>query len=210
MRPLVSALRGAHPWMQVELSGAHQRVDLAKGDADIAARMARPEELDLVAHRTFDVGWFVYAAATYLAARGRPATFDDLAKHQPALYIEAMHNVTPLRWMEAHRGPVAHVSRVVNLEIVCQTISAGGGIAVLPCFIADPVPDLQRVFPDRVAVNTGWVVYHEAARDTSRVRVVADALGAFFRSHDSMFSGNPGLGTGTPDALDALQTRRAE
>jgi hypothetical protein len=45
------------------------------------------------------------------------------------------------------------------------------------------------VFAERVAVNPGWIVYHEAARNTSRVRVVADALVAFFRGNKAMFSG---------------------
>ena len=189
MRGMLPLLREAHPALRVELDGGFQRVDLARGDADIAVRMARPEEPDLVACHVFDCGWFVYAAASYLEARGCPASFEELAQHELVLYTEALHHVPPLRWMEAWRGTARELSRVDNLEIACQTISAGAGIAVLPCFIADPVPGLQRVFPERVAVNPGWVVYHEAARDTSRVRVVADALVAFFRSHEEMFMG---------------------
>ena len=86
--------------------------------------------------------------------------------------------------------------RCAGAEIACQTISAGGGIAVLPCFIADPVPGLRRVIPECVAVNLGWVVYHEAARDTSRVRVVAEALKEYFRSREAMFSSGAAQGTG--------------
>ena len=198
MRLMLPALRATHPSLKVELGGAYNRVDLAKGDADIAVRMARPEEPDLVARQAFDVGWFVYASASYLEARGYPASFDDLAQHALVLYIEAMHRVPPLRWMEDYRGTSRDLSRVDNLEIACQTISAGGGITVLPAFIGDPVSELVRVFPDRVAVNTGWIVYHEAARNTSRVRVVADALVAFFRTHEAMFLGEPAQGTAWP------------
>jgi hypothetical protein len=60
---------------------------------------------------------------------------------------------------------------------------------VLPGFIGEPLPELQRVFPERVADNTGWIVYHVSLRDTSRIRVVADALLAFFDAHAAMFSG---------------------
>ena len=72
-----------------------------------------------------------------------------------------------------------------------------GGIAVLPCFIADAVPNLQRVFQERVGVNSGWIVYHESLRDTARLRVVVDALVACFERHAAMFSGlgePPGAG----------------
>lgn len=198
VRHVLPALREAHPSLRIELDGGFERVDLARGDADIALRMARPDEPGLVACHVLDCGWCAYAAASYLEAQGRPATFDELPQHELVLYIEALHRVPPLRWMEAYRGTARELLRVDNLEIACQTISAGGGIAVLPCFIADAVPELRRVFPDCVAVNPGWVVYHEAAGDTSRVRVVADALKDFFRSHEVMFSGGETRGPGTP------------
>lgn len=73
----------------------------------------------------------------------------DLAQHEHVLYTEAMHRVPPLRSMEAYRGTARELSRVDNLEIACRTIAAGAGIAVLLCFITDPVPGLGRVFPDR-------------------------------------------------------------
>lgn len=189
MRQLIPALRQAHPMLSVELQGAYQRADLAKGDADIALRMARPEEPHLVARRAFDCGWFVYAAASYLESKGRPGTFEELARHDLVLYAEIMHNAPPLRWMEAYKGAAHAVSRMDSLETACQAILAGGGIALLPAFIGDPLPELRRVFPDRVAVNTGWVVCHEAVADASRVRLVADALVAFFGEHEAMFSG---------------------
>ncbi len=114
------------------------------------------------------------------------------------LYIEAIHRAPPLSWMEAYKGGSQKVSRVDNLEIACQIIVAGGGLAVLPAFIGDPVPEVVRALPDRVAVNTGWIVYHESARNTSRVRVVVDALIACFRTHESMFLGGPAQGTAGP------------
>ena len=189
MRLMLPALREKHPGLSVELSGAYQRVDLAKGEADVAVRMARPNETDLVARRAFDCGWFVYASKAYLDVNGRPESHAALAQHRLVLYVEAMHNVAPLRWMEPHRGSARQVSRVDNLEIACQTIAADGGITVLPCFIADAVLNLQRVFHERVGVNTGWIVYHETVRDAARIRVVVDALAELFERNEAMFSG---------------------
>jgi DNA-binding transcriptional LysR family regulator len=61
---------------------------------------------------------------------------------------------------------------------------------VLPAFVGDTVPELQRVFAAPVASNTGWVVYHESVRDHPRIRAVADALIAFFQAHEAMFAGH--------------------
>lgn len=189
MRRLLPSLRAQYPLLNLELRGAYQRVDLAKGEADVAVRMARPTETDLVARRAFDCAWFVYASEAYLHDQGCPASPADLAKHRLVLYVESMHDIAPLRWMEAHRGATRELSRVDNLEIACQTIATDGGIAVLPALIGDGTPHLERVFQDRIGANTGWIVYHEAVRDAARIRVVTQALAAFFERQASLFCG---------------------
>jgi DNA-binding transcriptional LysR family regulator len=189
MRMVLPALRQAYPLLSVELRSAYQRADLAKGDADIALRMMRPEEPDLVARRAFDCGWFVYAAPSYLESRGRPGSFDELSQHDLILYAEQLHSAPPARWLEAYRGSKHGASRMDSLETASHAAAAGGGITVLPAFVGDPEPEIVRVFPDRVAVNIGWIVHHESLRDTSRIRIVANALLAFFQAHESMFSG---------------------
>ncbi len=189
MREMIPALRRAHPQLSVELRGSFLRADLAKGEADIAVRMARPQEPGLVACRAFDAGWCVYAARSYLATRGSPQTFDDLASHDLVLYAENLHAAPPTRWLDPYKSPSHTASRMDSLETACHAAAAGGGMVVLPAFVGDATPELRRVFPDCVTVNTGWVVYHESVRDNSRIRAVADALITFFQSHQSTFSG---------------------
>ncbi len=190
MREMIPNLRRTHPALNVELISAYQRSDLAKGDADIAVRMLRPEEPDLVARRAFDCAWFVYAAASYLSSRGQPANFDELARHDLVLIAENLHSAPPARWLEAYETAASVVSRNDSLETALQVTQAGVGIAVLPAFIGDPPPELCRVFPERVAANIGWIVYHESVRETSRVRLVVDALLEFFRTNEPLFSGS--------------------
>jgi DNA-binding transcriptional LysR family regulator len=189
MRLMLPALRERHPGLNVELRGDYQRVDLAKGDADVAVRMARPGETDLVGRRAFDCGWCVYASKAYLGTHGRPDSHAALAQHRLVLYAESMHANAPLRWLEAYRDTAPQVSRFDNLEIVCQAVAADAGIAVLPCFIGDPVASLERVFQDPVSVNTGWIIYHETMRDAARIRAAVDALVEFFERNEAMFSG---------------------
>jgi DNA-binding transcriptional LysR family regulator len=189
MRLMLPGLRLAHPLLNVEIEGAFQRTDLAKGGADIAVRMMRPEEPDLVARRAFDCGWFTYASSTYLESHGRPATVDALNQHALVLYTEIIQAAPPTRWLETYKATCRAATRVDSLECASLAAAAGAGIAVLPAFVGDPIPELSRVFTDAVALNTGWVVYHDCVRDNSRVRVVADALLEFFRSHEWMFAG---------------------
>ena len=63
MMPMLDIARIKYPNLDIQLLGDYRRVDLAKGEADIAVRMARPDELGLVGRRTFESGWCPYACA---------------------------------------------------------------------------------------------------------------------------------------------------
>jgi len=184
---LLPELRERQPSLKLDLRGDYKRVDLVKGEADVALRMARPTEPDLIARHAFDAGWCVFSSIAYAGTRGTPASVAELASHQLVLYDEAMHAIEPLRWLEAHRG--RDFVRVDNLEVLAQLVVAGGGIGVLPAFFEATTPGLLRVFPSPVTKNAGWLVYHEASREKARVRAAVEALTQFFLAEKAFFYG---------------------
>lgn len=184
-------LRAAHPALTVEFGGSYQRVDLARGEADLALRFARPQEPDLVARCAIELGWFVYAAQSYLDLAGCPSSHEQLRQHRLVLYVQQMHAVLPLCWMEQYHASDQDSTRVDSISLACTMAASGAGIAVLPTFMADRVSELKRVFPERVGVNAGWIVYHESMRNSARVRAVADGLLRYFARNEQLFSGLP-------------------
>jgi DNA-binding transcriptional LysR family regulator len=180
-----------YPTLALELIGDNRTVDLAKGEADIALRMFRPVETDLVARRSVEMGWGAYASSAYVAEQGLPATVAELSLHRLVLYVEALHRVDGPRWIEDRRCPASQFIRVDNTQVASHVIATGGGIGVIPCFIAHGRSELVCVFPTPVASNTAWIVYHEAARDSARVRAAVEALSAFFEAEASLFTGLP-------------------
>lgn len=191
-RTLLPALGERHPALALEVIGDNRTVDLDKGEADIALRMFRPTQSGLVARRTIEMGWGVFASRAYLAERGTPVSADALAEHRLVLYLESFLHVPGPRWLEDRRGPHTSFLRVDSTDVASNAIASGGGIGVIPCFEADGRADMLRVFPEPVAFNTGWIVYHEAARDTARTRAALDALIEFFEAHKRVFSGKLG------------------
>lgn len=188
-RTLLPAVAEKHPALALEVIGDNRTIDLGKGGADMALRMFRPTESGLVARRTFEMGWGVFASRAYLAQHGPPACPDALADHRLVLYLQSMLRVPGPRWLEERRGPHTLFLRVDNTEAASNAIASGGGIGIIPCFEAAGRPDLLRVFPEPMAFNTGWIVYHESARHTARTRAALDALIEFFEAHKPLFSG---------------------
>jgi DNA-binding transcriptional LysR family regulator len=186
---LMSIVHERRPDLTLELSGENRTVDLAKGEADIAVRMFRPSDPDLICRQAFEMGWALYAAKSYLAEHPAPTTFEELAAHRLVRYVSAMHKVSGPRWIEDHRGAAAGSFQVDNTEVAAHVVASGGGIGVLPCAVAEARIDMQRVFLDPVAYNTGWLVYHESARDSARVRAAVDVLAEVFEAHRGFLSG---------------------
>jgi len=186
---LMAVVREMRPDLTLELCGENRAVDLGKGEADLAIRMFRPTEPDLVCRQLGEVGWYVYASQSYLSTHGTPASEDDLASHRLVRYVSSLHKVSGPRWLEERRGDALGSVQVDNTEVASHVVASGGGISVIPCPVAQERPGMVRVFPDPVAFSTGWLVYHESARDTARVRAAVDTLAEVFHIHRRVFSG---------------------
>lgn len=71
-----------------------------------------------------------------------------------------------------------------------EAAKAGLGLAVLPCFLGDPVPRLQRVRPPMPElVSTLWLLTHEDLRQVARVRAFLDAMAKALARDKALFEG---------------------
>lgn len=189
IRLALPRLEAECPGLTVKMEGTYQQVDLARGGADIAIRMVRPKELDLVAKRAFTEAWFAYASERYIARRGLPQNMESLPDHDLVLYAERLHGLEPLGWPDRFSGDRIGRIRVDTIEAAAQIVAAGGGVAVLPAFVAHDIASAVRVFDQPVAVKEGWIVFHETLRGKARTRAVVDVLTKVFRENRSVFMG---------------------
>ena len=97
--PLMTELAAKYPRLTIEMQADNRRMDLAIGEADVALRMARPSETDLVARRAVVMGWGVYASKDYADKFGLPATPGELSSHRLVHYIEELHVQPAIRWL---------------------------------------------------------------------------------------------------------------
>jgi DNA-binding transcriptional LysR family regulator len=180
LMPLLAEVAERYPKLVIELSSAVPVVDLAKGDADIAIRFLEPTNIDLIARRAVEWEMGVYASRAYAATHGLPDTYDGLREHRLIQYNESMLRMPWFSWIEEFAKPGAHATRVESPQVAHALMSAGAGIGVIACATGDASPDLVRVFSEPVACAVGWIVYHESARNSARIRATVDLLLEFF------------------------------
>jgi DNA-binding transcriptional LysR family regulator len=179
--PAVAALRQAHPDLQVDLILGVRSLDIARRDADLAVRFARPAAADLVCRKLGEVGFSLYASRRYLAQSGIPKRSRGLAGYDLITFTGAPAAASPFFMGESLEG--ARIAlRCNNPLIQLRAAASDIGIAELACFLGDTSPDLVRVWPrEAPAHRTVWLIVHQDLRRSARIRAVSAAIGDMFR-----------------------------
>jgi len=80
--PVVKAMLKQYPEMDVDLDLSDGVVDIVAGGYDMAIRIARLKDSDLIAHRLAPNPRILCASPTYLEKRGTPRVLADLGEHE--------------------------------------------------------------------------------------------------------------------------------
>ncbi len=98
--PYLRSFRQQYPGVRVELITDDRRLDVARGEADVALRAgSRPEGGGIVAQRLPDAGWTAYCSRSYAEEHGIPADADAFAGHFVALVEGPMARLAPFIWL---------------------------------------------------------------------------------------------------------------
>ena len=179
--PAIAALRQAHPELQVDLTVGVRSLDIARRDADLAVRFARPATSDLVCRKLGEVGFSLYASRRYLTKSGIPQRGRGLAGYDLITFTGAPAATSPFFMGESLEG--ARVAlRCDNPFVQLKAAANDVGIAELACLLGDTSSDLVRVWPNEApAHRTAWLIIHQDMRRSARIRAVSTAIGDVFR-----------------------------
>lgn len=176
--PALGALIDAYPELRLELASAQAVVDLAQREADLAVRVVRPTQGDLVLKELYRFGLVVVAAPALLRGRS-PLKLTELPW---ATWPEPLGHIPEAAWLRAHVPEPKVVLRSSNLSDLLRAAQVGLAATVVAEPIAAAAGGLVKV-PVRGVERTGgslWLVAHRALRSVPRVAAVWDwALGLF-------------------------------
>lgn len=179
--PRLSGLYTRHPELCVDLVASNDNLNVARREADIAIRLARPASGDLLIRKLADVGFALYGAARgdlQVSAGDWVAYNEDLA-HTPEM-----------RRLQAMLGSGRIRLRANSVRGLARAVADGVGQGLLPCFLADPDPRLARLSgPHPVLSRELWMLIHPDARPLPRVAATADWLVACFGEEAGRLSG---------------------
>jgi len=174
--PLLGALRQAHPELQIELVASNNVENLLERQADVALRMIRPRQAELVARRLADQPMGVYAHRDYVRRHGVPTTQDWL-RHQWVGFDRSDQMLRGFRDAGYTVTPALFGFRCDNQIVAWQAVQAGMGLGVATHRVAAQFPQVVQVLPEvSVAPLPMWITAHRELRDSARLKLVFDTL----------------------------------
>jgi DNA-binding transcriptional LysR family regulator len=160
-----------------------------RGEADLAVRVREVDEPGLVVRKLAVSGWSMYAAPAYVARKGAPATPEELQGHELVGFDKSMGAVPGALWLDEHGKGAQVVMRGNSIVAALNAAILGLGLTMLPCFMADPEPALQRITPRVLGVRDVFLVAHPDLTKVAKVRTVMDFIVQTFERDAQLWSG---------------------
>lgn len=179
--PAIAAFREQHPGVQVEIVISNQASSLSKREADIALRMFRPTQPDLVARRLPDLALGFYAHRRYIEKHGIPTDMESFLQHTIIGLDEDTEFIDEAAKMGVHFKPHDFAIRTDHYLAQINLARAGAGILGTHTGLAKLWPELQQVLEwIPLPALEFWIVCHSDMQFNSRVRTLRNFLSDWF------------------------------
>ena len=175
LTPRIKEFMDLHPEIEIELIFNDKELDLATRQADVAIRMRRPKQLNLIQKKFVNFNYHIYGSNEYLQKNGYPKNLKDLDKHKFITYGKgAPSPVYNPDWVlkvgskeGKKRKSLMKVNSVYGLLLAVQS---GVGLAALPDYITYNVNGITKVLPDEAGKPTEThFVYPASLKDNARL-----------------------------------------
>lgn len=176
LAPRLPHLYDKFPELKIDLMLEERVLDLPMREADVAIRMKEPSQADLIRRKLMTVRMRLYATPEYLAQDGAPNTIDDLRNHrlicQNVQTTQVSAGAQLVKELLTHEPSTLTVN---NYFGVLQAVRSGLGVGVLPSYVIEDIPSVQRVLPDVESAEIPvFLAYPEELRQSKRIAAFRD------------------------------------
>ena len=175
--PIIAELRQEHPTIQLVIIPSDSSENLLFREADIAIRMYRPDQLELVARHIADIEMGTFAAHSYLRRRGRPEHAEDLWDHDLVGYDTSTLIIDTMRTLGWNAVAQNFAVRCDNHPAYWQMVRTGCGIGFTQATVGRADPLVEELDLDiNIPLLPVWLTAHQAVRKAPRVDAIWQSL----------------------------------
>ena len=174
---ILGDIRRLHPRIALEIVPSDSAENLLMREADIALRMFRPTQLELVTRHLGDIRLVPTAHESYLARRGTPATMADLWQHDLIGFDRSDLIIVHARALGFQLSRDDFVLRSDDQPHLWELAKAGLGIGFGQLNLDQRTPGMVALPIDLSAPPLPiWLTTHSQLFTSHRIRAIYDAL----------------------------------
>ena len=181
LTPRINKFTDKYPDIQVSLLMSDEEIDLSNRSADVAVRVKKPTQLNLIYKKFVNFHNHIYGSSDYLQKHGIPRNVNDLDKHKLICFGAGLPSpISNIDWILkvgkdiGKRKPKFRVNSIYGISLA---IEKGAGLASLPDYMISNKPHLVRVLPNIEGPSyQTYFVYPEGFKNDKRLKIFRDFL----------------------------------
>jgi molybdate transport repressor ModE-like protein len=183
LMPMFARFKKMRPQIELHIIVSNIDVSLSQREADVAIRLTNTPTDTLIGKRIVTVASCIYGSRSY---------FEQLRKDgdEPQwIGVECcgFHKT----WTRQSCGGQSHRFYSDDTQLTQSAVREGIGVSILPCFMGDTDPLLERYGDPDPAYNLGlWVLIHPDLKRTARVLLFRDHMAQAIIEKKDLFEGN--------------------
>jgi DNA-binding transcriptional LysR family regulator len=177
--PLLRDLRRELPQIAIELVPSDTAENLLLREADIAVRMFRPTQLELITRKLGEMPVVTCAHQSYIARRGAPQQVEELLAHDLLGFDRSDLLISAARGMGFALTRDNFIVRTDSQTAMWELLKAGVGVGFAQQGLVLETPGMVPLLPGiRPPPLEVWLTTHRELFTSRRIRVIYDRLGA--------------------------------
>jgi DNA-binding transcriptional LysR family regulator len=186
LAPMFSRFSETHPEIDLQIVVSNADISLAERQADVALRVTSDPVETLLGKKIATVASTVYGSRKYLAGLRKK---NSLPPRWIGMTCCAYHRY----WLKKLSGGESYRISVDDPVLTQQMLKQDAGLAILPCYMADPDPALDRYTESIPEMDVGlWFLFHQDLKQTERIHVFRDFVGREIEPVRDLLEGKQG------------------
>ena len=182
LMPMFADFSKKRPQVELHIIVSNIDASLSQREADVAIRLTNTPTETLIGKRIVTVASSIYGSRAYLEQ------LREQGGEPRWIGVECcgFHKT----WTRQSGSSLAHNFYSDDTLLTQSAIREGMGVSILPCFMADTDPLLQRYCEPNPAYNLGlWVLLHPDLKRTARVLAFRDHMVQAINDKKDLFEG---------------------
>jgi DNA-binding transcriptional LysR family regulator len=178
--PTLADFHARYPDIVIEINVDPHPLNLARREADIALRIGKFDQNDVIVRKVGEFTMSVFAAPDYLAKYGTPDFTNGAPGHRKVTAGVDFMSGSTFGWFEGLTSR-ATVTLRANMEVQIEACREGLGLGCLPDYVAEDMPGLVKVDAPAAPPRELWLGVHRDLHGAPRIRAVLDHITATMR-----------------------------